>query len=168
VKWPDDSDQVTKEKTRTVNYVFEGEEDQNYSEVEIRTLTRTGDVDHVTGEMIWAEWADGEAFNQFDTPEVDGWTADRDVVDSLVVTLDMNNETFEVVTYTKNPEPENEPETDNSKEGKNTDADVKEETNTDPDTKPSKGGTRKKDLPPFEPAVTNQLTQFIQWMKSFF
>lgn len=169
VKWPNDSDHVTQEKTRTINYVFEGEEDKNYSEVETRILSRTGDVDHVTGEMIWTEWPDGEAFNQFETPEVNGWTADRDVVDSLVVTHDMDNETFEIVTYTKNPDPENEPETDKPKENKNTDPEVKQETNTPPDTKSSKGGNPKKDLLPLEPAVnagvTNHLTQFIQWMR---
>lgn len=101
VKWPEGSDATKLEKKRNIDYVFTGDEDKNHTESETRTLERTGTVDHVTGEMIWADWGDTEAFKKAETPEEKGWTPDKQSVDELTVNPDMDDVTTETVTYTK-------------------------------------------------------------------
>ncbi|WP_419153676.1 mucin-binding protein [Weissella viridescens] len=104
VKWPAGTDALKLTKQRQIDYVFKGQEDKNYSKTETRDLSRKGIVNHVTGETKYDEYGQVDKFKQVVTPEVDGWTADKDAVAEVTVDEKTPELTHEVVTYEKNPE----------------------------------------------------------------
>lgn len=61
-------------------------------------LTRTADVDEVTGEVTYGKWTTGE-WSNYDVPTVQGYTASQNEVSTAKVTGDTKDQTV-TVTYT--------------------------------------------------------------------
>ena len=61
-------------------------------------LTRTADVDEVTGEVTYGNWTTGE-WSNYDVPTVQGYTASQSEVPTAKVTSDTKDQTV-TVTYT--------------------------------------------------------------------
>ena len=63
-------------------------------------LTRTGTKDVVTGDIQWNNWSTG-SFEQFDTPEIKGYTPTQTKVDGVKVTNDTQDSAVDI-SYTAN------------------------------------------------------------------
>ena len=63
-------------------------------------LTRTADVDEVTGEVKYSDWTTGE-WSSYDTPNVPGYTASQSNIAQQMVTSETEDQTV-TVTYTAN------------------------------------------------------------------
>ena len=61
-------------------------------------LTRTGTKDLVTGETAWNDWSAGD-WNEFDTPEIEGYTPTQAKVDHKQVTSDTQDSVINI-SYT--------------------------------------------------------------------
>ena len=58
-------------------------------------LTRTADVDEVTGEVKYSDWTNGE-WNEYDVPSVPGYTASQNEVPATEVTSDVTDQTVDI------------------------------------------------------------------------
>ena len=65
-------------------------------------LTRTADVDEVTGEVKYSDWTTGE-WNKYDVPSVPGYTASQPNIADQTVTGTTKDQTVNI-TYTANPQ----------------------------------------------------------------
>ena len=63
-------------------------------------LTRSADVDEVTGEVTYGKWATS-TWSSYNVPAVPGYTPSQAVVDEVAVNADMANQTVKI-TYTAN------------------------------------------------------------------
>ncbi|MFR0608308.1 mucin-binding protein, partial [Limosilactobacillus balticus] len=104
-KWPNGTDDksLTKDGSQTVHYVYADGTKAADDNVQNTTFAHTLVFDNVTGKQIEDKgWApESHTFNNVTSPEIDGYHADKKIVDGATVTID--NPTSETtVTYTKN------------------------------------------------------------------
>ncbi|KRK07378.1 hypothetical protein FC52_GL000702 [Lactobacillus pasteurii DSM 23907 = CRBIP 24.76] len=98
----------TKQVTRTINYVEDGNESNVLHDPTVQTVTftRTKSVDIETGKISYTDWTakDGASFAEVTAPTIPGYTATQAKVDAQAVTVDSENVTVKV-TYKKNQTP---------------------------------------------------------------
>ena len=98
----------TKQVTRTINYVEDGNESNVLHDPTVQTVTftRTKSVDIETGKISCTDWTakDGASFAEVPAPTIPGYTATQAKVDAQAVTVDSENVTVKV-TYKKNQAP---------------------------------------------------------------
>ncbi|MRG84340.1 mucin-binding protein [Limosilactobacillus reuteri] len=104
-KWPSGTDakSLTKQGSQTVHYVYADGTKAANDNVQNTTFDHTLVFDNVTGKQIEDRgWTPAShKFNDVTSPTIDGYHADKTVVDGATVTVD--NPTSETtVTYTKN------------------------------------------------------------------
>ena len=86
----------TKTVTRTINVTDpDGHTKTTAQKVD---LTRTGTKDLVTGETAWGDWSTGN-WNEFETPEIEGYTPTQAKVDHKQVTSDTQDSVINI-SYT--------------------------------------------------------------------
>ncbi|CCI87437.1 mucin-binding protein [Lactobacillus gigeriorum] len=93
----------TKQVTRTINYVEEGNESNVLHVPTIQTvkLTRDKKVNLETGEISYTDWTTGN-FDEMTVPTISGYTATQTKVEAQKVDVDSNDVVINV-TYKKNP-----------------------------------------------------------------
>ena len=91
-------DDLNKTVTRTVKVTTP--DGQTKTTEQTAKLTRTADVDEVTGEVTYGKWTTGEWAN-YEVPTVPGYTASQSEVPATKVTSDTKNQRV-TVTYTAN------------------------------------------------------------------
>ena len=82
--------------TRTINVT--DPDGRTKTTVQKVDLTRTGTKDLVTGETAWNDWSAGD-WNEFDTPEIEGYTPTQAKVDHKQVTSDTQDSVINI-SYT--------------------------------------------------------------------
>ena len=82
--------------TRTINVT--DPDGHTKTAVQKADLTRTGIKDLVTGETKWSDWSTGD-WNEFDTPEIKGYTPTQTKVDHKQVTSDTQDSVINI-SYT--------------------------------------------------------------------
>ena len=96
----------TKQITRTINYVEEGNESHILHDptIQIITFTRIKTIDIETGTTNYTDWTtkDGDSFAEVTSPTINGYTTTKDKVAAQAVTVDSENLVVNV-TYKKNP-----------------------------------------------------------------
>ena len=101
----------TKQITRTINYVEEGNESHILHDptIQIITFTRIKTIDIETGTTNYTDWTtkDGDSFAEVTSPTINGYTTTKDKVAAQAVTVDSENLVVNV-TYKKNPVTEKE------------------------------------------------------------
>lgn len=100
VAWNDGT--VHKNVTRTIHYRGAGDQTPD-DDVEIVSLSNTATFDGKGG-FTWTDWTSNGSFNRVKTPEITGYTPDKDVVEAYTPTGSDSNFTV-LVTYTKDSEP---------------------------------------------------------------
>ena len=93
----------TKQVTRTINYVEEGNESKvlHVPTIQTVTLTRNKIVNVETGEISYTDWTTGN-FDEMTVPPISGYTATQTKVEAQKVDGDSNDVVINV-TYKKNP-----------------------------------------------------------------
>lgn len=91
-------DDLNKTITRTIKITTPDGETKTVEQTAY--LTRTADVDEVTGEVIYGGWTTGEWLN-YDVPVVPGYTSSQSEVPATKVTDDNKNQTV-MIGYTAN------------------------------------------------------------------
>ena len=93
----------TKQVTRTINYVEEGNESNvlHVPTIQTVTLTRNKIVNVETGEISYTDWTTGN-FDEMTVPPISGYTATQTKVEAQKVDGDSNDVVINV-TYKKNP-----------------------------------------------------------------
>ncbi|RMX27028.1 mucin-binding protein [Limosilactobacillus reuteri] len=104
-KWPNGTDakSLTKQGTQTVHYVYADGTKAADDNVQNTTFAHTLVFDNVTGKQIEDKgWTpESHKFNDVTSPEINGYHADKTVVNGATVTVD-NPSSETTVTYTKN------------------------------------------------------------------
>ncbi|MGI6055359.1 MAG: mucin-binding protein [Bilifractor sp.] len=104
-------DDLERTWTRTIHYVKadDTKDDNTDNEEAAKPVTqkvtgrRAATVNHVTGEVKYEEWkitSDDKDFAEVKSPEVAGYTADKESVDKAEITKDTEKSTDVYVTYT--------------------------------------------------------------------
>lgn len=91
-------DDLNKAITRTIKVITP--DGQTKTVTQTAKLTRTADVDEVTGKVAYGKWATGE-WPSYEVPAVPGYTTSRNEVPAVKVTDDTKDQTV-AVTYTAN------------------------------------------------------------------
>lgn len=97
-----DLDSLTTELTRTIEYVYE-ETGETAAESVVQTVlfTRTGFVNHVTGEVWYSDYETDEIYEEVVSPVIRNFTASLDVVPSRVTTYE-DGPLTEICIYAEN------------------------------------------------------------------
>ena len=90
---------LNKTVTRTIN-ITDPRTQKVTPVVQTVHLTRSADVDEITGEVVYSDWTTG-SFDSYDVPEVKGYTASQTSVAKETVTSDTKDQTVNI-TYTAN------------------------------------------------------------------
>lgn len=78
--------------TRTISYVDQNDKELFPKVEQSVKFTRTGNVDKVTGEVVWNEWtSENSTLDEVVSPDKKGYTASRKEVPSLVVNANDSN-----------------------------------------------------------------------------
>ena len=92
------NDNLNKTITRTIKIVMP--DDQTKTVAQTAHLTRTADVDEVTGEVTYGKWTTGE-WSNYDVPTVPGYTPSQNEVPAQTVSFG-DNDIVKTVTYKAN------------------------------------------------------------------
>ena len=90
---------LNKTVTRTIN-ITDPTTKKTTTTTQTATLTRTGDLDEVTGHVTYGQWSTGR-WDEFDVPAIDDYTPNQSKVSAHKVTADDIDTTINI-TYTQN------------------------------------------------------------------
>ena len=90
---------LNKTVTRTIN-ITDPTTKKTTTTTQTATLTRTGDLDEVTGHVTYGQWSTG-SWDEFDVPAIDDYTPNQSKVSAHKVTADDIDTTINI-TYTQN------------------------------------------------------------------
>ncbi|WP_191989791.1 LPXTG cell wall anchor domain-containing protein, partial [Limosilactobacillus reuteri] len=92
-------DDLNKTVTRTIN-ITDPTTKKTTTTTQTATLTRTGDLDEVTGHVTYGQWSTG-SWDKVDVPAIDDYTPNQSKVSAHKVTADDIDTTINI-TYTQN------------------------------------------------------------------
>lgn len=141
----------SKDVTETIHYVYDNNSKAHDDYVTTKKFENHGVKDLVTGETKWdTNWTpENDQFAQVNSPEIPGYTADKEKIPAQTVNADSKNLEFKV-TYTKTSEyvpndvvPE-QPQADTNNQVRQ--PDVSEQPNTNNDSADNKPATKVKKI----------------------
>ena len=92
---------LNKTVTRTIN-ITDPRTQKVTPVVQTVHLTRSADVDEITGEVVYSDWTTS-SFDSYNVPEVPGYTATVQSIDEAPVDINSKDQTVDV-SYTANPQ----------------------------------------------------------------